>query len=223
MPRIEESVRVDAPPETVFAYLAEPNTHLEIMPNLIDVGTSESRPNGGSRGPYTFKMLGARLAGEFEDVTYAPPRRREYRLRGDVEGLMSYTIEPTRGDSDVTIVSYGGPRSGYVRAVDRSARGTVTLPRMEAMAENLELVIEGMATGSRVNREVGAFPHTVAPGRLRGRFRTLRARRPYRPRGDRASRWPAASTPRSVLCDLCCSWVRPDRRCSSGCSSHTSR
>ena len=46
MPNIRKSVRIDAPLDRVFEYLAQPENLLEIWPNMIEVSNVQHRPDG---------------------------------------------------------------------------------------------------------------------------------------------------------------------------------
>lgn len=143
MPRITDKIHVNAPPEEVFAYLARPDNHLEIMPSLVSISNVEDLDNGGTRGDFTFKMLGARLDGTFEDTVFDPPHRREYQLRGDIEGLMTYTLEADDGATTVTLVNDAeGPGPDFLDLFTDPLVKRYLTREMSSMAQNLKMIIE---------------------------------------------------------------------------------
>lgn len=143
MPRIEKEVSIDAPADEVFDYLAKPANHLEIMPSLVEIDNVEDLPEGGTKGAFTFKMLGANLEGEFADTEFDPPRRRVYELTGDIEGTMTYTIEDENGTTHVTLVNDAeGPGPEFLDTLTDPLVKRYLTREMNSMAENLKMIVE---------------------------------------------------------------------------------
>lgn len=140
---IKATARIDAPIGEVFEYLARPENHVEVMPSLIHIDNVEGRADGGSEGEFTFKMLGMKLEGRFEDVEFVPPERRVYRLSGDVIGSMEYHLRSEGDGTHVELVNdteLSGP--AIVGKVTEPITKRYLKREMGSMAENLKLLLE---------------------------------------------------------------------------------
>ena len=103
MVTVSHSVRVNAPVEDVFAYVDEPENHVEMTPSITDVSNVEPLDNGGKRLDYTYEMAGVSLTGTMETPEYAENERVVFETDGDLSGTLTWAFEPA---GDATRVTY---------------------------------------------------------------------------------------------------------------------
>ena len=93
---------LDAPVETVFAFMDEPSNQAAVTPSLSRAERIERLPNSGNRAAYEYRMLGVGFTGEVRATTYEPPERIVYEMRGDLAGRIAWRFEPERGGTRLT-------------------------------------------------------------------------------------------------------------------------
>jgi carbon monoxide dehydrogenase subunit G len=128
MVELDQETVIDAPPEEVFEFIADPHNHERFTPSIVDV-SDVGETDVGKEGAYTFKMVGVPLEGRFSDLTFDPPTERSYELTGDITGTITWTIEETDGGSRVryqSTVEFPGP----------DLLETVTEPVVRRFSEN---------------------------------------------------------------------------------------
>lgn len=142
MVTIERDVWIDAQPEQVFEYLADPENHPNVMPSLQRVENIEALPNGGHKGEFRFKMVGVPVTGRFEDTEYVPNELRAYEMTGDTEGSMRYSVAPKNGGTHVTCVLDATFPSRVLDTVLRPVAKRYNEREIETMLGNLKTVME---------------------------------------------------------------------------------
>lgn len=93
---------LEAPVETVFAFMDEPSNQAAVTPSLTRAERIERLPNGGNRAAYEYKMVGVTFTGEVRASTYEPPERIVYEMSGDLAGRIAWRFEPERGGTRLT-------------------------------------------------------------------------------------------------------------------------
>ena len=93
---------VTADPETVFAFLDDPENHAAVTPGLADVRDVEPLENGGKRLAYTYRMAGVGIDGEIVQTVHEPPERHVFELRGRLTGTIDLRLEPVDGGTALT-------------------------------------------------------------------------------------------------------------------------
>ena len=93
MAAIERSFFIKAPPERVFAFLADHANDPQWLPGLV-----ESRDFTGESTDYqwewTFKMAGLSFDGTGRVLEHDPPHRHVVETRGGVISTWAWTLEP---------------------------------------------------------------------------------------------------------------------------------
>jgi carbon monoxide dehydrogenase subunit G len=93
MATIERSVVVKAPPEQVFAFLADHANDPQWLPGLVD-----SRNFSGEGTDYqwelTYKMAGVSFNISGHVLEHDPPRRHVVETRGSIVTTWAWTLEP---------------------------------------------------------------------------------------------------------------------------------
>jgi uncharacterized protein YndB with AHSA1/START domain len=101
--RSEETIRIAAPPEAVFAVLADSTTHPEWRPSVVEF-RPQSEPVGvGTRITETVRFLGRRYTTIFEVTVLDPTRTFELR---SIEGPLATVLRcelTRRGDAETEL------------------------------------------------------------------------------------------------------------------------
>jgi Polyketide cyclase / dehydrase and lipid transport. len=79
MVAVSESIRIDRPPEAVFAYLDQPENHATVTPSVAESEAVEQLDNGGKRVRYVYEMAG--ISREGVSHRDNPPGRRAHGVR----------------------------------------------------------------------------------------------------------------------------------------------
>lgn len=142
MIEVEAETTVDASPETVFEFIADPNNHPKILPSLVEISNVDDT-DIGKRGRYVFKMVGQAMEGEFDDIEFDPPDRRAYELTGDIEGTVTWTIEASDGVAHVHYRQATDPPGPDLLDTITEPIATTFLQReADTMIENLRMLVE---------------------------------------------------------------------------------
>ncbi|MFB6177846.1 MAG: SRPBCC family protein [Halobaculum sp.] len=104
MVEVSESVVVHAPREAVFAFVDRPDNQVAVTPALTGVADVQSKPDGGKRLLYGYRVFGIVFTGALETTTYDPPERLVFEMTGDIEGEIRWTLDAL--DEDRTRFTY---------------------------------------------------------------------------------------------------------------------
>jgi len=142
MLEIDEAIRIDAPPETVFEVIADPHNHVLFTPSVAEI-TNVEETDVGKRGEYTFEIAGVRTHGTFEDTAVDPPAERAYDLEGDFTGRIRWSIEGTDGGSRVAFRSETDlPGPDLFDAVTEPVARRFLRREATSLLENLKALVE---------------------------------------------------------------------------------
>jgi len=125
MIRVEESVHVDAPRESVFEFMDDPGNQAVITPSITDIRNVEPLDDGGKRLDYTYTMAGIDLDGTLETPTYEPGERIVFGMdQGPLSGTITWTFADEAGDDGEpgTRVTYAADYELPSKVVERAAR-----------------------------------------------------------------------------------------------------
>lgn len=85
MPRVEEAIVIDRPPEEVFAYVTTPENDREWVSTAVERQREGEGPIGvGSRIRAVDRFLGRRIESMLEVTAHEPNTRSEIRLEGPI-------------------------------------------------------------------------------------------------------------------------------------------
>jgi carbon monoxide dehydrogenase subunit G len=95
MPRVEEEIVIDRPPEEVFAFVTTPENDGQWVSTAVERQREKEEPIGvGSRIRAVDKFLGRRIESTLEVTQHEPGARSTIRLQGPINAQGSYVLEP---------------------------------------------------------------------------------------------------------------------------------
>jgi uncharacterized protein YndB with AHSA1/START domain len=99
MPRVEEDIVINRPPEDVFAFVERPeNDRLWFSTAVERRVESEGPIDVGTRVKAVDKFLGRRIESTFEVTEHEPSRRSAIKMvEGPIPAAGSYVLEPADG------------------------------------------------------------------------------------------------------------------------------
>jgi uncharacterized membrane protein len=113
MPRIDASVRINAPVEKVFSYVASPENGPVFIPNLnenSDISVTPTRI--GQKWNWRFNMVGVDLRGTAEVTGLEPLKRWALKTEGAGKSDWTYLFSPEGRETQVRLqIEYDVPRS----------------------------------------------------------------------------------------------------------------
>jgi carbon monoxide dehydrogenase subunit G len=95
MPRVEEEIVIDRPPEEVFPFVTTPENDLEWLSTAVERQREAEGPiEVGSRIHAVDKFLGRRIESTLEVTEHQPSTRSTIRLEGPISAKGTYVLEP---------------------------------------------------------------------------------------------------------------------------------
>lgn len=111
--KLEQTVRIEAPPQSVFDFLTDPAKIPLVMPSLVENTSIPPLPlKKNSRFKWTYQMFGVMLRGEWTVTKIEPPTRYASTTTGDTTSDWDYTLSPAgKGTKVSLVVSYATPKT----------------------------------------------------------------------------------------------------------------
>ncbi len=123
MVSIDETLQIDAPVEDVFAYMDDPQNHVEVTPSLAEVRNVEPTENGGKQLEHTFRMAGIGLDGELVETTHEENELMVFEMSGQLEGELRLEFDRVDDGTELTYnASYDLPESVLGRVAEPFVR-----------------------------------------------------------------------------------------------------
>jgi carbon monoxide dehydrogenase subunit G len=98
MPRVEEEIVIDRPPEDVFTFVTTPENDLQWFSTAVERQRESEGPiDVGSRIRAVDKFLGRRIESMLEVTEHVPSTRSTIRLDGPISASGTYALEPANG------------------------------------------------------------------------------------------------------------------------------
>jgi carbon monoxide dehydrogenase subunit G len=95
MPRVEEEIVIDRPPEDIFAFVTAPENDREWVSTAVERQRESEGPiEVGSRIRAVDKFLGRRIESTLEVTEHVPSTRSTIRLEGPITARGTYVLEP---------------------------------------------------------------------------------------------------------------------------------
>ncbi|UCH46443.1 MAG: SRPBCC family protein [Betaproteobacteria bacterium] len=111
MAKIERTIEINAPVEKVFAYIAEPMSMLEYLPEMMEVKDVDLNEEGvGSRYRWSYKLAGIRFEGESVVTEFVPNRRRVSKTKRGIVSTWAWNFEASDSGTKLSLtVEYAIP------------------------------------------------------------------------------------------------------------------
>jgi len=156
VPTLEEDILIAAPPERVFARLAQPERGPEWTPNLLNVErTSEIETGPGLETSLLAKVAGRESRGTGRCLDWAPPHQMVLESSLDV-GITSTTTFDLAQRGPATVlkarVDYSLPPKGLGRFVGGLLGEPLAWRDLRKALANLKRQIEAEETGQAAPR-----------------------------------------------------------------------
>jgi uncharacterized protein YndB with AHSA1/START domain len=102
MPEFEHNIHIDAPIDTVFEYLLDPDTARAVNPSVHEMADIEEQADGGYRAKMTYKLLAVKTKGTLETVVVEPNEEVVYRFDGKgLNGTLTWRLTEQNGGTNV--------------------------------------------------------------------------------------------------------------------------
>jgi carbon monoxide dehydrogenase subunit G len=119
MAKIEATILIQAQPNRVFAFMAEPHNLVVIWPSLLEIRNLELLPNGGYCYDWVYKMAGLRFEGRSRCTEFVKDRRIASRNEGNIPSTFVWMYEPEGAGTRVTMkAEYAIPGAALARLVE---------------------------------------------------------------------------------------------------------
>ena len=96
MPKIENSITIDAPVDKVFDYISDPMNQVEWLTSLMEI-RDLSGSGVGQHWRWKYKMVGVGLEGESTVTEHVPNERRAFQTKGGAVSNWIFNLEPDEG------------------------------------------------------------------------------------------------------------------------------
>lgn len=103
MPRVEQSIDVEQPPEAVFEYVAVPENYPTIIPSIVALESAGDPLAEGASGEGVVAFFGGQLQFSFESVRFERPEEHVVSLEGGVDGTLEYEFKSIAPGTELTL------------------------------------------------------------------------------------------------------------------------
>ena len=103
MPKIENSITINAPVDKVFDYISDPMNQLEWLTSVMEI-TDVTGSGVGQHWRWKYKMVGVGLQGESTVTEHIPNERRVQQSKGGIVSTWTYSFEPHDGGTKMELV-----------------------------------------------------------------------------------------------------------------------
>lgn len=140
---VQKTIPINAPVETVFEVLNDPNRIPEVAPGVsrVDQVRHEGRVGDSFRTVYSVMGLGFPM--KFTTVEYTSPTRIIQRMEGGMTGTFTWILEPRDGATQATVrIDYEMMGGVLGKAVNALLLERMNEKNAERMLENLKMISE---------------------------------------------------------------------------------
>lgn len=147
MKRIQRTILINAPAQSIFDYLTEPTNLPSIMPSMVAVSNVVLQPNGGRDYDWVYKMAGVHLKGHSKIEEHKPGKLVRLRTEGGVTSTWTWRFEGNGVGTRLTVdMSYTIP----VPVLGKLAEAVVAKMNereTDVMLEHLKTICETAVAG----------------------------------------------------------------------------
>ncbi len=150
MIKIQKSIVIKAPVETVFEYLTTPDNLPEIWPNLVEVSNAKRADDGAHSFDWAYKMAGLRFRGHARTTHVDTNQRVTVKNDKGIESTFRYVYASADGGTRLTMeVEYTIP-SSLLEKLAGPVIERLNEHEAEALLQNLKTRLE---VGARMATE----------------------------------------------------------------------
>jgi len=142
MIEVSDAIVIDAPVESVFAFIDDPANHVTVTPSLAAVRNVERLENGGKRLEHTFRMAGVSLDGELVQTTHNENERMVFDMRGQLAGELELAFEAVDDATRLTYTARYEMPNAVVEAVARPFVRRYNERELATTLQNVESFLE---------------------------------------------------------------------------------
>lgn len=154
--KISRSIEINAPVESVYAFLTDPNNLLEIWPSMVEVSNVERSDNGAHSFDFVYKMAGVRFNGHTDASDVEMNKRVYAKNEGGIPSTFEYLYQPMAGGTRLSInVEYAIPGQVLSKLADPIVH-RINEHEAELLLKNLKVRME---LGQPAAEEVRAPVH----------------------------------------------------------------
>jgi coenzyme Q-binding protein COQ10 len=118
---VQNSIKVNAAPETIEAYSRYAESWPDWFPGVVSVGVDDAYPDVGSVAQIEFQAAGVTFELTFTVLDYVPGVRVEYEIQGMAHGRASFDLAQDGGEQWVGAeIEYELPGGVLGRIADRA-------------------------------------------------------------------------------------------------------
>lgn len=103
MTKFTKTIKINAPVEKVFAYLATPTNLPEIWPSMIEVKDVKPLPNGGSHFHWKYKMAGMPFEGDTDTMVFEANKHVVTETKTGIPSKWDYVYHRANGGTELTL------------------------------------------------------------------------------------------------------------------------
>ncbi|GIK62647.1 MAG: hypothetical protein BroJett018_04410 [Chloroflexota bacterium] len=146
MPQVQQSIKIDAPVEKVFAFIAEqPERMVEWWPPIeLQERLTPPPTQVGSRSRYQYNMMGIKVRGEHEVMQFIANQRLYIKTLTGLDCAFDFQFEtPDTNQTQLTVrIEYMLPASVLGRILDKTLVERENLQNLEVGLTNLKRILE---------------------------------------------------------------------------------
>jgi len=101
MPILEKDITIKAPVDRVFGFVDEPANLPKIWPNLYEIKSVSTLPNGGHRFAWLYNMAGRKVEGKTETLEHVVNERIVDKTMGEIESTLTWKFQGENGQTRV--------------------------------------------------------------------------------------------------------------------------
>ena len=104
MKMITREIRVNAPVDRVFEFLADPHHLPETWPNVVKVdNVKKAKTNDGFNFGWDYKMAGTQFEGKCETIEYVPYERLAIKSNKGLDSTVLWRFQPAGQQTQITL------------------------------------------------------------------------------------------------------------------------